>query len=65
MTAKLKVIASSGNVFADLGLPGAEDEDTKMDLAVAINAAVVPRSQWSRAICDNDSVEVLTAIQGG
>lgn len=34
-------------------------------VAVAINAAVVPRSQWSRAICDNDSVEVLTAIQGG
>lgn len=34
-------------------------------VAVAINATVVPRSQWSRAICDNDSVEVLTAIQGG
>ena len=34
-------------------------------VAVAINAAVVPRSQWSRAINNNDSVEVLTAIQGG
>ncbi|BAU96374.1 sulfur transfer protein [Corynebacterium suranareeae] len=34
-------------------------------VAVAINAAVVPRSQWSRMISNEDSVEILTAIQGG
>ena len=28
---------SAGNVFADLGLPDAEDRDTKVRLAVAIN----------------------------
>ena len=32
-----KVVASSGNVFADLGLPDAVELDTKVRLAVAIN----------------------------
>jgi hypothetical protein len=30
-----KVVASSGNVFADLGLPDAAELDTKVRLAVA------------------------------
>jgi predicted XRE-type DNA-binding protein len=34
---KEEVIASSGNVFADLGLPDAEERQTKVMLAVAIN----------------------------
>jgi sulfur carrier protein len=34
--------------------------------AVAINAAVVPKSEWStRHIEPGDTVEVLTAVQGG
>jgi sulfur carrier protein len=34
--------------------------------AVAINDAVVPRSDWpSRAISPGDRIEVLTAVQGG
>jgi len=31
------VVPSSGNVFADLGLPNAEERQTKVRLAVAIN----------------------------
>jgi sulfur carrier protein len=34
--------------------------------AVAINDAVVPRSNWAaRAIEPGDRIEVLTAVQGG
>ena len=35
-------------------------------VAVAVNGAVVPRSQWTEtALADGDSVEVLSAAQGG
>lgn len=34
---KEKVIRSSGNVFADLGFPDAEERQTKVRLATAIN----------------------------
>lgn len=34
---------SSGNVFADLGLPDAADRDTKVRLTVAINRALDSR----------------------
>jgi predicted XRE-type DNA-binding protein len=37
------VVASSGNVFADLGLPTAEDKRTKVQLAVALNQIVHKR----------------------
>jgi predicted XRE-type DNA-binding protein len=39
-----KVIRSSGNVFADLGLPDAIDLDTKVRLAVAINRLLASNS---------------------
>ena len=32
-----EVTVSSGNVFADLGLPNAEERDAKVRLGVAIN----------------------------
>ena len=35
--AKAGVIASSGNVFADLGVRNAEEKQTKVRLAVAVN----------------------------
>jgi predicted XRE-type DNA-binding protein len=41
------VVPSSGNVFADLGLPNAEDK-TKVRLAVAINQ-IVQSQQLSQA----------------
>jgi predicted XRE-type DNA-binding protein len=34
---RFDVIPSSGNVFADLGLPRADEKQTKVRLAVAIN----------------------------
>jgi predicted XRE-type DNA-binding protein len=37
---RTKIVPSSGNVFADLGLPNAEEKQTKVRLAVAINAII-------------------------
>ena len=37
------VIASLGNVFADLGLPAAEEKRTKVQLAVALNQIIQKR----------------------
>jgi predicted XRE-type DNA-binding protein len=37
---KPRVVASSGNVFADLGRPNAEEKQTKVRLAVAINEII-------------------------
>ncbi len=34
------VVASSGNVLADLGLPAAEEKRTKIQLAVALNQII-------------------------
>ena len=35
-------------------------------VAVALNGVVVPRSSWGdTTLADDDSVEVLTAVQGG
>jgi predicted XRE-type DNA-binding protein len=38
-----KVVPSSGNVFADLGVPNAEEKQTKVRLAVAINQIIQSR----------------------
>lgn len=40
---KIAVVPSSGNVYADLGLPNAEEKQTKVRLAFAINE--IMRSQ--------------------
>jgi predicted XRE-type DNA-binding protein len=45
---KAEVVPSSGNVFADLGLPNAEEKQTKVRLAVAINR-IVQGQQLSQA----------------
>jgi predicted XRE-type DNA-binding protein len=37
---KPDVVPSSGNVFADLGIPNAEEKQTKVRLAVAINQII-------------------------
>jgi predicted XRE-type DNA-binding protein len=42
-TARIQVLRGSGNVFADLGLPNAEAEKTKVRLAVAINQVLQGR----------------------
>lgn len=40
---KPDVVPSSGNVFADLGVPNAEEKQTKVRLAVAINQIIQGR----------------------
>lgn len=45
---------------------GQATDGKKLGVAVARNAAVVPRSQWSAtALADGDDVEIVTAVQGG
>jgi sulfur carrier protein len=34
-------------------------------IAVAVNWAVLPRSQWDQPVPDGAQVEVVTAVQGG
>ena len=34
-------------------------------IAVAVNHAVLPRSQWGAALPDGAHIEVVTAVQGG
>ena len=45
---------------------GRSADGGKLGVAVARNAAVVPRSQWhGTALADGDDVELVTAVQGG
>jgi predicted XRE-type DNA-binding protein len=50
---KIEIFASSGNVFADLGLAEAEEKQTRVRLAVAINEIIQARqmSQSAAARC--------------
>ncbi|MDK8791326.1 MULTISPECIES: sulfur carrier protein ThiS [unclassified Corynebacterium] len=35
-------------------------------IAIALNQAVVPRSQWeNRGVADGDEIDILVAVQGG
>lgn len=44
----------------------AERTDGGARVAVAVNGAVVPRSQWDETdLRDGDAVELLTAVAGG
>ena len=44
----------------------AELTEANRGVAVAVNGSVVPRSTWARVdLVDGDSVEVLSAAQGG
>jgi sulfur carrier protein len=49
-----------------LAADGQATDGGKLGVAVAHNAQVVPRSQWSAtALADGDDVELVTAVQGG
>lgn len=39
--------------------------EARRGIAVALNGEVVPRAEWDRPLADGDTVEVLTATQGG
>lgn len=49
---RIRVEASSGNVFADLGLPDAKELDTKTRLAVEINRLFQVRELSQAAAAD-------------
>ena len=51
-TPVIKVERSSGNVFADLGLADADDLDTKVRLAVAVNRALEARRLTQKAAAE-------------
>ncbi len=53
-----KVADSSGNVFADLRVPNPADDETKMDLAIAINDAIKARS-----VRQADAAKLIGATQ--
>ena len=45
---------------------GHATDGTRLGVAVARNAAVVPRSQWwSTLLATGDDIEIVTAVQGG
>lgn len=49
-----------------LASDGKATDGRKLGVAVARNAAVVPRSQWAAtALAEGDDVEIVTAVQGG
>jgi sulfur carrier protein len=49
-----------------LAANGQATDGQKLGVAVARNSEVVPRSQWhATALADGDSVELVTAVQGG
>jgi sulfur carrier protein len=53
--------ATVASLVAQSGAPGSE-----RGVAVAIDAEVVPRSEWERtALGEGQRVEILVAIQGG
>ena len=50
----------------DVALGVAGVPDARRGLAVAVDAEVVPRSQWERRrLRDGERVEIVTAVQGG
>lgn len=45
---------------------GTSTDGRRLGVAVARNAAVVPRSQWaSTTLTPGDDIEIITAVQGG
>lgn len=50
--------ATVTSVLQSLGMPD-------KGIAVALDSAVIPRSQWSTVLHEGARVEVVTAVQGG
>lgn len=45
---------------------GLSESGKKLGIAVAQGEAIIPRSRWaSTELHDGDSVEIITAVQGG
>ena len=57
--------ATAEGTVADL-LVSRLDHPRPSGIAVAVNAAVVPRHQWTAwPLREGDTVEIVTAVQGG
>ena len=49
-----------------LGPDGAPLDGRRLGVAVAVDAAVVPRRRWGRTpVAEGQAVEIITAVQGG
>jgi len=49
-----------------LGPDGRPVDGGRLGAAVAVDAAVVPRSRWGRTpVAEGQSIEIITAVQGG
>ncbi|GAA1131102.1 sulfur carrier protein ThiS [Citricoccus alkalitolerans] len=49
-----------------LGPDGNMLDGGRLGMAVAVDAAVVPRSRWHRTpVVEGQSIEIITAVQGG
>ncbi|MEY8566654.1 sulfur carrier protein ThiS [Corynebacterium sp.] len=45
---------------------GQDPESEELGLAVAVDAAIVPRSRWAGTVVhDGAEIEIITAMQGG
>jgi predicted XRE-type DNA-binding protein len=67
MSKKIKVEESSGNVFADLGLPNAEERLAKADLAFRITEAIRARRLTQTAaakLFEIDQPKVSRLVRG-
>ncbi len=50
----------------EIAADGTATDGSALGIAVAVNHTVIPRGRWStHALNDADSVEVVTAVQGG
>lgn len=58
MSSSIKSTESCGNVFADLGLPNAEEALAKADLAIAIN-----RTMEERGLTERQAATILGTSQ--
>lgn len=65
VTKRTRIEPSSGNVFADLGLPDAAELDTKVRLAVEINRLITTQelSQAAAAACLEVSQPKISALK--
>ncbi|GAB3539541.1 sulfur carrier protein ThiS [Arthrobacter tecti] len=66
-TSDADLLALVSNVTGRKLAPNGQPIDgARLGLAVAVNATVVPRSQWGRReLTEGDDIELVTAVQGG
>jgi predicted XRE-type DNA-binding protein len=67
MSGKIKATASSGNVFADLGLKNPEERLAKAELAVRVAVAIKERKLTQSAaadVCGIDQPKISKLVRG-